>query len=278
MLFQTDTVAAALVSLAVPIVLTGCATEVDEQKLDNLASAYEDLSSALAGVEDMTDADLVAARVAVDFLLLRDLDAALRASDGMGVDHASVRSFVVRCTEAARTTQSAMEHLRQNSCFESDALQAALSLAILMSDPDQKSQILATSAKELVANNKEMVILLLDEAVDEVTAPQVAVLVQAALVYGTSLASFAEEQGDELLSIEQKDEFSQRLENFAIDFAEQRSRLSVEEYFGSKALRSLFEQESVVPASLEKESVSTSPQGVEVAGESGVSPGTDIIR
>lgn len=249
MVHRTATVAgsaaagSAIVCLVAPAIMAEPVSPEDEQKLDQLASAYEDLATALSGVGDMTDADLVAARVAVDFLLLRDLNAALAGvgKDEMRPDFS--KSFMTRCSEAGRTAEAAMERLRRNSCFESDALPAALSLASLMKGPLKKSPALATAAMELLVNNKEMVILMLDEAVDAESSVQVAALVQAALAYGEVLSSFVEETGEDLLEVEQKQDFGQRIENFNIDFAEHKARLSADGYYGCAELRALFERD-----------------------------------
>lgn len=217
------------------------ASPEEEQKIDKFALTYEDLANALDGVEDATDADLVAARVAADLLLLRELNTELRGVEATEMSPEFAQSFATRCAEAGKTSREAMERLRERSCFESDALQAALSLAPLVDAPLQKSPAMATAAMELVANNREMVILILDEAADEATAPQVAALVQAAMAYGEALSAFAAEVGVELLEIEQKQDFGQRFENYQIDFAEHRSRLMEREYFGCDALRAIFE-------------------------------------
>ncbi len=236
---------AAAVCMVASAAWAGQVSPEQEQKLDKLALAYEDLAHALDGVEDITDADLVAARVAADFLLMRELHAAWQGGDAPEMSPEFAKSFAMRCAEAGKTAKAAMERLREHSCYESDALMAALSLAPLMDSASlQKSPALATAAMELVANNREMIILILDEAVDEATAPQVAALVQAAFVYGEALSAFADEVGDGLLEEEKKQDFGQRFENFNIDFSEHRARLSGKGYFGCEALRSVFEHDA----------------------------------
>lgn len=236
---------AAAVCMAASVAWAEQASPEQEQKLDKLALAYEDLAHALDGVEDITDADLVAARVAADFLLMRELHAALQRGKTTETSPEFAKSFATRCAEAGKTAKAAMERLREHSCYESDALMAALSLAPLMDAASlQKSPALAAAVMELVANNREMIILILDEAVDNTTASQVAALVQAAFIYGETLSAFADEVGDGLLEEEKKQDFGQRFENFNIDFSEHRARLTEKGYFGCDALRSVFEREA----------------------------------
>lgn len=245
MVFQLSGVSVAVACLVASAAVAEQVSPEMERNLDKFALAYEDLAAALDGVEDMVDADLVASRVAADFLLLRELSPALNDVKANEVSPELARSFTTRCAEAGKTAKAAMERLQGRSCYESEALPAALSLAPLLDVPLQKSPALATAAMELVVNNKEMIILMLDEAVDEQTAPQVAALVQAALVYGNALAAFSDELGEELLEVEQKRDFGKRVENFNIDFAEHKARLSEAAYFGCPELRALFERGEV---------------------------------
>lgn len=241
MVNQMAAVAGGAVCLIAPAVAAEPDGQEVEERLDRLASAYEDLAMALSGVEDLVDADLVAGRAAADFLLLRELHAALSMTGEGVLSPEFTKSFKTRCEEAARSVEASIARLRENHCFYSDALPAALSLSCLRNEPLQKTPAMAACAMELLMNNREMVILMLDEAVDEESAPQVAVLVQAALVYDDALAAFVREVGEELLDEEQKRDFGQRMENFTVDLAGHRERLEQSGFYGTMVLRSLFD-------------------------------------
>lgn len=215
-----------------------------ERRLDDLAATFEDVAAALSAVEDMTDADLVASRVAVDFLLLRDINAALeavsRGGEAVGPDFA--RSFETRCATARQAVQEAMERLRNSRCYESDALPAALSLASLMNDPPEGSQ-LREAGLELVANNLEMLLLLLDEVKDTDTADQVALLVMTSLAYDAELTRFAQEQEQHALEQEKADYLMRRIEGARLDFLELLTLLTEKNFFDSSLLKEALEQQ-----------------------------------
>ena len=219
-----------------------------ERRLDDLASTFEDVASALSAVEDMTDADLVASRVAVDFLLLRDINAALEqvgAGGELSPDFA--RSFSARCASARRAVNDAAERLREHHCYESEALSAALSLATLMNNPAGGTK-LREAALELVANNLEMLVMLLDEVRDTDTADQVALLVMTSLTYDAELSRFAKEQEVHALDEEKGDYFTRRIEGVRLDFADLLTLLEEKNFWGSSLLEKAVRGQRGTPA------------------------------
>lgn len=212
-----------------------------ERSADSLISTYEDLSNALAGVQDVTDADLVASRVAVDILLIRQLHATLQSAGASSASADFTKSFASRCAVVSDTVDAAMARLKACHCYESDALNAALYLLPLISPEVRPGPDMAPYVAELVANNQEVIIMLLDEAVDASSAPLVAGLVASAMDYGEELAELASSVGTESLSAEHIFFFGQRKKNFELDFAEHKRRLTECKFFDCKELSDLFE-------------------------------------
>lgn len=212
-----------------------------ERSADSLISTYEDLSNALAGVQDVTDADLVASRVAVDILLIRQLHASIQSAGEVAASADFTKSFATRCAVVSKTVDAAMARLKSCHCYESDALSAALYLLPLISPEVRPGPDMAPYAAELVANNQEVIIMLLDEAVDADSAPLVAELVASAMDYGVELEDFADSVGTDSLTEEQIFFFGQREKNFQLDFAEHKRRLSELKFFDCKDLSDLFE-------------------------------------
>ena len=212
-----------------------------ERSADSLISAYEDLSNALAGVQDVTDADLVASRVAVDILLIRQLHASIQGAGEITAGEAFTKSLATRCALVSKTVDAAMERLKNCRCYESDALNAALYLIPLISPDVRPGPDMALHAAELVANNREVIIMMLDEAENVASAPLVAELVASAMDYGVELEAFAASLGEDSIPEEQRAYLKQRRENYELDFAEHRRRLSELKFFDCKDLSDLFE-------------------------------------
>lgn len=223
-------------------------TNERERRLDDLASTFEDVALALSAVEDMTDADLVASRVAVDFLLLRDINAALeQVSAGGELSPDFARSFSARCASASRAVNDASARLREHHCYESDALSAALSLASLMNNPAGGAKF-REAALELVANNLEMLVMLLDEVQDADTADQVALLVMTSLTYDAELSRFAKEQESHVLDEEKGDYLTKRIEGVRLDFADLLTLLAEKGFWGSSLLEKAVRGKGKMPA------------------------------
>lgn len=212
-----------------------------ERSVDSLISTYEDLSNALAGVQDVTDADLVASRVAVDILLIRELNVSIQQAGELETSPKFAKSFATRSAEVSKTVEAAMARLKDCKCYESDALSAALYLIPLVSPDVRPGPDMAEYATELVVNNCEVIIMLLDEATDAESAAIVADLVASAMGYGEELEDFADELGDAAIPEERKFFFGQRMQNYKLDFEAHRERLKEQKFFNCKALSDLFE-------------------------------------
>lgn len=211
----------------------------NELNLDRLISVYEDLAAALSGVEDSTDADLVASRVAADFLLLRGMGQVISGGEEVSTD--TMRSFRLRNEHARSAVSNATARLRENNCYGSAALPAALSLSVLISGKTPSGADAESAVQELVANNREMMSMLLDEAVDKESAAQVAGLINTSLRCEAALSAYAEEVGTAHLDEEQRSHYARRQNDFLIDIRNHHARLNPNEYFGNAFLRDFVE-------------------------------------
>lgn len=220
----------------------GIEISANELNLDRLISVYEDVATALSSVDDSTDADLVASRVAADFLLLRGMGQALFTSgSGAEVNSDTLRSFHLRREQARTAVETATARLRENSCYGSEALPAALSLSGLISGKTPTGPAAETAAQELLSNNREMMSLLLDEATDAGSAEQVANLIGAALRCEAALSAYAKEVGASSLDSDQLEFYAQRKRDFHIDLGNHRERLEPQGYYGNTFLREFIE-------------------------------------
>lgn len=216
-----------------------------EQKLENMATAFEDVAEALATVQDVKDADFVASRVAVDFLMLRDLHAAMGAmKNNADVSAEYAQSFVQRCTKARESAVACIAALQQCDYLGSAALPAATSLAALMKEP-QPANVMAEAAMELKVNNMEMIVLLLDEVEDAESAETVANLVGYALAHGEILEAFAQEYEAHPMHPDSAVYFARRVEDSHVDFANMAAELRDCQYFNCEALRRVFVTEEL---------------------------------
>lgn len=226
----------------VPTPAEGSEVSADELNLDRLISVYEDVATALSSVDDSTDADLVASRVAADFLLLRGMGQALFASGGGAeVNSDTLRSFHLRREQARKAVETATARLRENSCYGSEALPAALSLSGLISGKAPTGPAAETAAQELLSNNREMMSLLLDEATDAGSAEQVASLIGSALRCEAALSAYAKEVGAASLDSDQLEFYAQRKRDFHIDLRNHSERLEPQGYYGNTFLREFIE-------------------------------------
>lgn len=218
------------------------ALSADELNLDRLISVYEDVATALSSVDDSTDADLVASRIAADFLLLRGMGQTIfTSSNGAEVNSDTLRSFRLRRERASSAIETATARLREHSCYGSEALPAALSLSCLISGKAPTGPAAETAVQELLSNNREMMSLLLDEAIDSDSAEQVANLIGSSLRCEAALSAYAKEVGAAGLDAEQIEFYAQRQRDFHIDLQNHRERLEPQNYYGNTFLREFIE-------------------------------------
>lgn len=211
-----------------------------EAKLETLALAFEDVAEALATVQDVSDADLLASRVAVDFLLLRNLHAEMvEMKTNPDVREEYAKAFILRCTEARKTAISAIQSLRKQDYFGSAALPAAASLASLMKEPLQPQKA-AHAAWELKVNNMEMIVRLLSEVNDKPSAEMAASLVEYAIACGKILEKFATEYESQPLDAESSVYYASRVEDYHVDFGNLLAALKACNYYDSERLKRLF--------------------------------------
>lgn len=211
-----------------------------EQKLETMAVSFEDVAEALLSVQDVNDADLVASRVAVNFLMLRNLHAEMLAmQNNADVRPEYAKAFALRCAEARKSAIASIAALQQQDYHGSVSLPAATSLAALMKaplPPDKAARV----AWELKLNNMEMVVLLLDEVSDAESADTVASLVEYALACGEILESFAEEHASHPLDEETSMYYGRRVEDYHVDFGRLAESLKAHNYYDSAKLRQIF--------------------------------------
>ncbi len=201
--------------------------------------AFEDVAEALATVQDLQDADLIASRVAVDFLMLRPLhDEMKNLNKNAQVRPEFAQQFFARCADARKQALSAIAALNKTSCYASSALPAAISLAGLMADslPADKAAI---AAIELKINNMEKMADLLTAITDEASAAVVAPLVELAHARGRILDDFAAEYEDAPIPDDLALYFARRVEDYHVDLANQVARIQAEQFFGNVKLAEL---------------------------------------
>lgn len=218
-----------------------------EQRLETLATAFEDVAEALLTVQDVNDADFIASRVAVDFLMLRPLHAEMLAMQ----NHADVRpeyakTFTARCAQARKSAIASITTLQQSDFHGSASLPAATSLAALMKGPLPPDKA-AHAAWELKLNNMEMIVLLLDEVHDTASAETVAALVEYALACGEVLEQFATECESFPLDAESSVYYGRRVEDYHVDFGRLAAALQECNYYDSPKLRQVFAPDSPQP-------------------------------
>ncbi len=211
-----------------------------EQKLETMALSFEDVAEALRSVQDVNDADLVASRVAVNFLMLRNLHEEMRAmQSNADVRPEYAKSFALRCAEARKSAVSSIAALQELDYHGSVSLPSATSLAALMKAPLPPDKA-ARAAWELKLNNMEMIALLLDEVSDTESAETVASLVEYALACGEILEVFAEEYASYPLDEESSVYYGRRVEDYHVDFGRLAESLKAHNYYDSAKLRQIF--------------------------------------
>lgn len=219
-----------------------------EKKLEAMALAFEDVAEALGSVKDVSDADLLASRVAVDFLLLRPLHAemvALKHNPEVNAEYAE--TFIRRCAEARKTAVAAIQALQKQDFYGSASLPAATSLAALMKGPLAPEKA-APAALELKVNNMEMIVLLLSEVEDKESAETVASLVEYALACGKILEEFATEYESQPIDAESSVYYARRVEDYHVDFGNLAESLKACHYHNSEKLRRIFVSDETIPS------------------------------
>lgn len=226
------------IALSTPLVAQPELSEA-EQRMEKMALAFEDAAEALAGVNDVADADFVASRVAVDFLMLKDLHATiLSMNKETDVRSEYAQTFLKRCTDSRAQALASIQALKKQDCFGSSALPAAISLAGLMKGPLPPHAAYET-AMELKTNNMEMVILLLSAVKDTDSAATLAPMVEYAFALGKILEDFVLEHEQTPMDDDSAVYFARRIEDYHVDFANEAERLAAVHFFGNPLLREL---------------------------------------
>lgn len=210
-----------------------------EQNLEDLIASWEDLAVALDAVRDVTDADLVAARVAGNILLIRRLNTELEEDEDALTMVAHAESLKTRSAEAAKTAEAAVARLKSKNYYESDALKAALFLVPLVAPEVRPGPDMAAAVAELQVNYRETVIELLYEVEDAESAAVVAELLEIALAYGEALDNLGDEIGNSPMDEEQKLFIERRMDDYELDLKAQKKRLKQKHYYGCSALKKI---------------------------------------
>lgn len=188
--------AAAVVSAEPQTAAPAPAVSAEQQTLDSLVSLLEDVAAALDSVSDTESADLVAPRVAVDFIAMSKLHAAAHAaSENIPADADFAKSFMTRSTQARRLLDDAVCRLKEHNAYGSRVLPSALSFSSLLTDSLPESRA-AESAAVLLAHHRAQMTMLLARVQDAATAAEVAELLQAMLTTDDVLAAFAAQHAD----------------------------------------------------------------------------------
>lgn len=192
--------------------------------------------AALSSVQSKVEADVVASRVAVDFILLQRLNREVLRINTNAVTPAFAREFTERCTKAQQQVQTAVERLSAVHCFESKALESALTLASLVSGKLEDSVALQ-ACRELVLSNLELSNRLLKEVKDYESAEKVAPMLKVALSCGRVINEFRGglESRHQVPPCEA--DFEQRLQRFREESAKCLELLQIEGFYDSVSLR-----------------------------------------
>lgn len=211
-----------------------CAPAAAEQELDRFVSLLEDVAAALGSVRDMQEAELVAPRVAADFIAIKALHETVHGMDDSGVSADFIKSYATRGAQARAAAAAAVQHLRENACFESRSLPLALSFAGLLTDKLSEAQA-EGAVTLLLADNREQMALLLARVGDAPSAEQVAALLEPMLTCDDALAAFAHAHAASGVS----EEAARRLNEAELGFAAAVRALNSRDFCGNAALREL---------------------------------------
>lgn len=213
-----------------------CAPAAAEQELDRFVSLLEDVAAALGSVRDTQEAELVAPRVAADFIAIKALHETVHGMDDSGVSADFIKSYATRGAQARSATEAAVKHLRENACFESRSLPLALSFAGLLTDKLSDAQA-ASAVTLLLADNREQMTNLLARVGNAESAEQVAELLQPMLTCDAALAAFAHAHAESGVP----EEVARRLNAAEQGFTAAVRALNSREYCGNAALRELLQ-------------------------------------
>lgn len=217
-----------------------------EETLDRFARVFEDLAAALVSIENKVEADMVASRVAVDFLGLAELNPIVMGLKDNKPSPSFSQSFALRSQEAGRTVGVAMERLRSHACYNSRALVAAMALGGLLDKKLTREQA-AECAAELMVNNQECLVRLLQETRDADSADKVAFLIRANRDSGDILEKFAMQYRDVSMDRARQSERSARAEMAASAMMSTLDALQKKNYYDSVRLKELFDVSLPMP-------------------------------
>lgn len=211
------------------------------QILDQLVSLLEDVSTALDSVTDADSADMVAPRVAADFIAMSKLhDPAHHVEKTVSVPDEIAKSFVVRSRQARQLLDDSVKRLKENQAYGSRSLPVALSLSSLMTRPLTESLAAEASAIVLTDSRNQLSVVLL-RVHDEASAAEIAPMVQAMLTTDDVLSAFAAEHADGGVS----ENTAVRLNRAEEDFARCIRSLRARNYHNNRLLRQLLDSRQV---------------------------------
>lgn len=210
-----------------------------ERHLDQFASTYDDLAAALASVSDREEADFVASRVALDFILLHRLDRRLKDEQGEQIRDCMIARFVNRCDQSRQAVCVAMERLKLEDCFGSSALEAALELSHL-----QDGRLSLARARELGRrlhlNSAESELRLLRRVNDRDSAQTIAPLLHCVRSCGRSVDEYLTEYAGAAAESCAADEVAERLEAVQEEMGRVLQELRQRGYYGCRELEDEF--------------------------------------
>lgn len=208
---------------------------VQNQNVEDIISFWEDMATALDDVRDVTDADLVATRVALDILLIREWYGDTEATSGAD------KAVKARAAAAAKTAATAVARVKAKHYYESDALKAAVQLLPLVDPAVKPGASFAPAVAELRMNCRETIIELLEEVDDAESADIVAKLVDATMICCDWLDELADEIGDADMDEEQELFIERRMDSYEADLKELKTRLKKEHFYGSVELKTVLD-------------------------------------
>lgn len=212
-----------------------------ERYLDQFASTYDDLAAALASVSDREEADFVASRVALDFILLHRLDRRLKDEQGEQIRGCMIARFVNRCDQSRRAVCEAMERLRLEDCFGSAALEAALELSQLQ-DGRLPLARAGELGRRLHLNSAESTLRLLRRVNNSDSAQTIAPLLHCVRSCGRSVDEYLAEYAGAASVACEADEVAERLEAVQGEMGRALQELRQQGYYGCRELEDEFRE------------------------------------
>lgn len=206
-----------------------------ERHLDQFASIYDDLAAALASVSDREEADFVASRVALDFILLHRLDRRLKVEQGEPIRDCMIARFVNRCDQSRRAACEAMERLRLEDCFGSTALEAALELSHLQ-DGRLPLARAGELGRRLHLNSAESTLRLLRRVNNRDSAQEIAPLLHCVRSCGRSVDEYLAAYAGAAAVACEADEVAERLEAVQGEMGRALLELRQQGYYGCREL------------------------------------------